>query len=192
MITDAEQRQRTACEATQLLNEAVRQLTIPSIIIEDSKEQPNFLRVAAIRNLCLMSIVVNLYRVKEIQDHFLAEFLFTPEELRQLGFPSIEDFIGGPEKMKWLEILRSQFAGHAHAVWYGNNKPGKIIPPKLLGQALRETGLTDLPGFASRLRDEFAVMLETFIQKLRQIFPVVDKYVRQDYPLELERGRLGQ
>jgi len=192
VIIDVEQRQQTACEATQLLNEAVRQLSVPSIIIEDSQAHSNFLRVGAIRNLCLLSIVVNLYRVKEIRDHFLADFLFTPAELEQLGFPSIEDFLGGPAKVKWLEILRSQFAGHAHARWSGNNKPGRIIPPKLLGQALRETGLIDLPGFASRLRNDFSTELETFIEEMRQRFPVVDKYVREDYPLALEEGRLGK
>jgi hypothetical protein len=57
---------------------------------------------------------------------------------------------------------------------------------------MRETGLIDLPGFANRLRNNFAAELETFIEAIRQRFPTVDKYVREDYPLELEKGRLGK
>jgi len=197
MITDEEIRSRTACEATQLLNEAVRQLIAPSLILDLMKpwmeaDQPNFLRIAAVRNFCMLGIVVNLYRVIETRDHFLKDFLFTEEELRNLGFPSIEEFLGGPEKMKCLEILRHQFAGHAMGRWAGNDQPGRLIPAKLLGQALRETGILELPEFAKRLVDEIAAKLENFVQELRRLFPAVDKFIKEDYPLELEKGRLGK
>jgi hypothetical protein len=62
--------------------------------------------------------------------------------------------------MKALEILRHQFAGHAMGRWAGNDKPGRLVPAKLLGQALRETGLTELPEFARRLREDVASKLE--------------------------------
>jgi hypothetical protein len=197
MITDEKIRQQTACEAAQLLNEAVRQLTAPSLILDLMKpwmeeDQPNFLRIAAVRNVCILSIVVNLYRVMEIREHFLVDFLFTEENLRDLGFPSIEKFFGGAAKVRRLEVLRHQFAGHAMGRWAANDQPGRLIPAKLLGQALRETGLTELPDFAERLREEVAAQLESFVRELNRLFPAVSKFIREDYPLELENGQLGR
>jgi len=197
MIADENIRQQTACEAAQLLNEAVRQLTAPSLILDllgplMKEAQPNFLKIAAIRNLCTLSIVVNLYRVMEIRDNFLIDFLFTEKELRDLGFPSIEEFLGGAKKMRWLEILRHQFASHAMGRHAGNDQPGRLIPAKLLGQALREIGLIKLPDFAIRLREIVASKLESFVQELNRLFPTVERFIRREYPIELEKGRLGQ
>jgi hypothetical protein len=62
MITDEKIREQTACEAAQLLNEAVRQLVAPSLILDDllkpwmDEDQPHFLRIAAVRNLCILSL----------------------------------------------------------------------------------------------------------------------------------------
>ncbi|HXK30439.1 MAG TPA: hypothetical protein VJ646_19515 [Candidatus Binatia bacterium] len=197
MITDEKNREQIACEATYLANELVRQLTAPSLILEDSEKDAeegnfNFLRAGAIRNFCILGIIVNLYRVIELRENFLIDILFGKDELRDMGFPSIEELIGGSGKMKYLEILRHQFAGHATAKRASVKKPGKIIPAKLLGTALRETGIQNLREFATRLRDDLASQLERFVGQMRGKFLAVDKFVKDDYPLDLEKGRLGQ
>jgi hypothetical protein len=86
MITDEEIRIRTACEAKQILNELVRQLVSPSLILDLMKpwmeaDQPQFLRIGAVRNFVMLGIVVNLYRVIETRDYFLKDLLFTEAEL---------------------------------------------------------------------------------------------------------------
>ena len=197
MITDEKTRKKIACEATYLANELVRQLSAPSLILEASEKDMrkgnfNFLRAGAIRNFCILGIIVNLYRVIELRDNFLIDILFSEYELRDMGFPSIDKFLGGSEQMKYLEILRHQFSGHATAKWASDRKPGELISPKLLGTALRETGIDNLRDFAKRLRADFASQLEEFIGKMRGQFPAVDKFVREEYPLKLEKGRLGR
>ncbi|MBI4522772.1 MAG: hypothetical protein HY695_03040 [Deltaproteobacteria bacterium] len=193
MITDDKAREKIACEAAHLANELVRQLTVPSLILEDSEtgqKKKNFLRAGAIRNFCILGIIVNLYRVIELRDNFLLDILFSEDELRDMGFPSIHEFLGGLEQMKFLEILRHQFAGHATAKSATGKKPGKLISAKLLGIALRETGIDKLPEFATSLREKLAPQLEKFIDQMRRKFPAIDKFVMEDYPLEVEEGRL--
>lgn len=197
MVADEATRQRTACEAAYLLNEAVRQLISPSLIIDLMKswmdeEQPNFLRIAAVRNLCILSIIVNLYRVIEVRDHFLLDLLFTKEELQRSGFPSDNELLGAANNFRWLEILRHQYAAHAMGRRSGNDQPGRLVSAKLLGEAWKEMGINDLEGLVKRLREEVAVKLEAFVQHLNRLFPSVEKFIKEDYPLELERGRQGR
>jgi hypothetical protein len=195
VITDETLRTQTACEAAYLLHEAARQLVSPSLILEllqpwTEEDQPKFLKIAAVRNVCILSFVVNLYRVVEIRQHFLT-FLFSQQELERLGFPSHEELLGGSDKLRWLEILRHQYAGHAMARWGGNDRPGRLVSANLLGQAWRELGINDLEALVKRLRD-VAGKLKQFVQHLNQLFPAVEKFINEDYPLELEKGRLGR
>jgi hypothetical protein len=195
MITDEKNREQIACETTYLANELVRQLTAPSLILEDSErdgetENFSFLRAGAIRNFCILGIIVNLYRVIELRHNFLIDILFSEDELRSMGFPSIEEFLGGSEKMKFLKILRNQFAGHATAKWASGERPGELLSAEVLGTALRETGIDKLPEFAKRLRDELASQLEQFVGQMRRKFPAVDKFVKGGYALDVEKGRL--
>ena len=94
--------------------------------------------------------------------------------------------------MKFLRILRHQFAGHATAKSASGLKPGELLSGELLGRALRETGLTKFPEFTKRLRDEIAAQLEGFIAQMRQKFPAVDEFVRGGYALDVEKGQLGR
>jgi hypothetical protein len=72
--------------------------------------------------------------------------------------------------MKSLEILRHQFAAHAMGRRFSNDQPGRLISARLLGQALREVGILDLPEFSKRLVDDVADKLENFVQELRRLF----------------------
>ncbi len=195
MINDEKAREKIASEATYLANELARQLIAPSLLLEDfekhlKKDDFNFLREGAIRNFCILGIIVCLHRVIELRDNFLIGILFTEDELRDFGFPSIEGFLGGAEKVKFLRILRNQFAGHATAKWASAEKSGELLSGEVLGTALREIGLDKLPEFAKRLRDELSSQLEQFIGQMRRKFPAVDEFVKGGYALEVEKGRL--
>jgi hypothetical protein len=131
------------------------------------------------------SVIVNLYRLKETQDHFLVGWVFTPEELRSLGFPPLEEFIGGQEKWNLFEIVRHQYAGHSTSRKATSTQPGRILSASVLGNALRETGLWDFEAFFKRVLAELVPGVERVRDELVRRYPSAEKFVKETYPDEL-------
>jgi hypothetical protein len=183
---------QTASEACLLLNEAIRELIAPARIIELSKqwESVNPLplnAIAAVRNMAVRSVIINVYRLKETRDSFLAGWLFSEEELQNLSFPPVEEFIGAA---KWndFQILRHQYAGHATSKESTSNQPGRIVTAPRLGKAIKETGMSDLEQFLKRIQKELLPGVENTRDELTRRYPTVEEFVNMTYPLDLEKA----
>ncbi len=189
---------RIACEAAHLLNESNRQLQALSFMLKLvekwEEEQPERLIQGGggLRNILMSSTILHLRRLKETRDYFLVKWLFTEDELGALGFRPLEDLVGGKEQWKALEILRHQFAGHATRRKPPRNMAGEIIPGEIYGKALRETGILDLDSFLRRVQEEVLDGVINVRDELARRFPEVSKFIKEDYPFAIEKGRLDQ
>ncbi len=197
MSLDNETKRQTACEAAYLLNEITRQLWASSLVLELlepwlRRTPTPFWKIGTVRNMVMTSTIVNLYRLEEARDKLLTGWLLTEEQLRTFGFFSLEEFIGGKGKWKSFVMLRHQYAGHATANKGEGNKPGKIVSAKLLGEALRETGVFELEAFLKRVEEQLLPGAFKTIDELNRLYPEVTQFITEDYPLELEKGRLGR
>jgi len=96
MIASAEEeRARTAGEAFLLLSQIIEDLTIPEMARLSQQQQIGgdpgpWLRMA------VRSVIITLYRLKEIRDHFLVPWLFTDSDLRAMGLPPLSS--DGPRR----------------------------------------------------------------------------------------------
>jgi hypothetical protein len=75
----AEIRRQAALEGGYLINEAIRELIAPTRVMELTdhwlRQNPAPLEAtAAVRNMILRSVIVNVYRVQEARDHYLCPF----------------------------------------------------------------------------------------------------------------------
>ena len=197
MKSNKSESQQVACQACYLLNQAIRELSTPKLVIELSKkwlqlDPVPWKAIAAVQNMANTSMVVNIFRLKEAQDHFLVGWLFTEEELRSMGFPPIEEFIGGPEKWKSFEVVRNQYAGHATSHKATRSKPGRIISAPVLGMALRQTGLWEMEAFLNRVQEELVPGVERVHNKLLSLYPNAQEFINKTYPKELEIGAKGE
>ena len=141
--------------------------------------------ISAVRNMILRSVIVNLYRLKETRDGFLRDWLFTEEELTKLGFPPVELFFP-TGRWKDFEMVRHQFAGHAIGSKATPARPARILSGRSLGNALKQTGLSDLPRFLKRIQAEVLPGVEKVRDILTNRYPDVKKFVTETYPLEIE------
>jgi hypothetical protein len=196
MLT-AEQRLQTACEATLLLNEALRELGIPRRIFaltENIPDGPVDIRwLSGVRHVVLQSIVLSVYRVWEVRNYFLLDWLLTDAELRSLNFPPIEEFIGVDRWSDFL-LVRHNYAGHATAATSTKRGPARLVPAKVLGRAMRQCGLAKLESFLDRVIGELAPGVEATMGELRRQYPEVDAFVMETHPTELseELHRVGR
>jgi len=154
--------------------------------------KPDFLSAGAVRNILISSTILHLRRLKETRDHFLVRWLFTEAELQALGFSPLEEFIGEKDKWAALETLRHQFAGHATRHTPPKNTPGQLIPGYVFGKGLRETGVSDLKPFLKKIQEDLLDGVVRVRDELNHRFPEVEKFIKEDYPLEVEKGRLGR
>lgn len=181
-----------ACEAGLLLNEAIRELAVlPRMhaLTENIEEGPIDIKyLAAVRHILLMSVVINLYRLKETRDHFLVPWLFSDSDLRKLSFPPVEEFIGN-DKWSSFETVRNQYAGHSTKGKPKKAEPGRIVPASRLGRALRDTGLNNLKVFLWRVVEELGPGIENVRAELTRRYPKVEGFIKDTYPLELERAK---
>ncbi|MGH9893888.1 MAG: hypothetical protein ACREA0_18270, partial [bacterium] len=145
---------RAACDAAVLLTEAIRELTIPQHLVTCSKRLEETHHVsetyaAAVRRIAMAATVIGVYRVGETREHFLTPWLFSEEELQDLGLPDIEHFI---RDSKAFETVRSQWAAHAQAKKSTARSPGRLVDASRLGRALERTGIgnEELPGHRER------------------------------------------
>lgn len=187
---DDETRRQTACAAAYLLNEAIRELAIPYRLFASTENVPegpvDIAYLGAVRHTVLQSTVIAVFRVKEIREGFLAGWLFGEDELRRLGLPPVEEFVGGKDKWAHVEIVRHQYAGHPSSRKATPAGPALLIPPEILGRAIRETGLGDLKSFLQRVVEELAPGVQAVRDELARRFPEVEKFVKETYPLAVE------
>ncbi|TKS57851.1 MAG: hypothetical protein EWM72_03426 [Nitrospira sp.] len=179
----------TANAAYLLLNEFIRELATPRYVFDLSTRwealSPSPEKViAAFRHMALASLILNLYRLHETRSHFLVPFLYTESELKTLGLISVEEFIGA-DRWKDFEILRHQYAGHATAKKAEGNIGGHILPPKLLGKAIRRTGLSDPAAFLNRIDKQLLPPVERVRNELGERFPAAKDFIKS-YALAVE------
>jgi hypothetical protein len=178
-----------------LLKEAIRELVIPRhlhALTERLEDGPvNMQWLAGVRHTVLMSIVMQVYRLKETREHFLCPWLFADVELRRLGLLPLEEFIGHG-KWRYFEIVRHQYAGHATSREAERGRPGRVLPASVLGNAFREAGLVNSIMFLDRVVAELAPAVENVLAELRQRYPDVDTFVKMTYPTELEQAMNAQ
>lgn len=193
---EAKERSRIACEAALLLNESVRELVVPQQLVERLTENiPEgpvpIAWLGAVRHTAIAAAVIQLARLHEIRENFLVPWLYTDAELKALGLPQLEEFLG-TGKLKYLWTLRHQYAGHPTAAEANGNRAGRVISPSVLGEATRELQLGDAPSFLRRMVDELATGVEAVVADLRVRFPETELFVKEAYPLALERAMLAQ
>ncbi len=186
---------QAACEACFLLSEAIRELLAPIQVIELSRTWENIdpvpmKAIAAVSRMAILSVVMNIYRLKETRENFLCGWLFSDKELRALGFPPVEEFIG---KVNWkfFENVRNQFAGHPTQHKATQQRPGRILPAAVLGKSLRKTGLWKSENFLQRVQEKLLPGIERVRDKLINKFPKARRFVEETHPLELERAALA-
>jgi hypothetical protein len=185
---------RAACEAALLLNEAVRELVIPNQIhqlterYEDGKVKIAWL--GAMRHTAMQTIIIGLWRVHEARTQFLVPWLFSDEELRDLGVPSMDQFLGGT--FKSFELVRHQYVGHATARRAKKGRPGQIIAPDVLGCALHDTGLLESKAFLTRVQNDLVPGIERARQDLVRRYPEAETYLKETYPIALESAVIEQ
>ena len=192
-LTEAE-RQRAAYHGGYLINEAIRELVVPTRVMELTKpwEAINPVPMAAIvavRNMVLRSLVVNLHRLHEARENLLCPWVFSDEELSRLGLPKISAFLGGSEAWKAFVILRHQYAGHALAREATVTTPGELLPALVLGKAIQATGLSDLPKFLTRTSTELAPGVETVRDEIGRRYPGLRDFIQQ-YAVDMETARI--
>jgi hypothetical protein len=188
---DESEKTRAACEACYLLNWAIGDLIASAELFEITHrwEQLTPAPVRAIRvsrRMLLMSLVVIVYRLKEVREQLIVEWLLSDAELEGLGFPPIDAVMGGRNKWSYFETLRGQYAGHSFAKKATNTTPGRIVNPRVLGRALRETGLFESEDFLGRAR-RLVPGVESVRDELNRRYPEAKQFLK-DYGSELERS----
>lgn len=192
---DHETSEQTACEACVLLNQAIRELIVPKrvwALVDQWKNVDNPISLnesCAISNMILRGVIMNLYRLRETREGFLAGWLFTETELLGLGFQPIEQFFPAGT-WKCFEMIRHQYAGHATGTEAKPEKkqPARILSPAKLGKALKETGLVDLKTFLDRVQTEVLPGVERVRDELTSRYPSVRNFVTQIYPLKIDEA----
>jgi hypothetical protein len=187
----ADKRNQAAKEGGYLLNEAIRDLLTPARILRLSDEwlshTPLPLKaLAAVRHLAVTSVVMNIFRLKEIRGSFIEGWLIPDERLRALGFPPVEEFIGAGQWNLFV-VVRHQYAGHATGKEGTFKYPGRIVPASLLGKAIREAGLLELESLLGRVQKELVPAVERVRDEIYKLYPVAKEFVIT-YALELERA----
>ncbi len=188
-----DKRNQAANEAGFLLNEAIRELLIPTHLIELSQKWQALnplpiSEIAAVRHLVFMSIVVNIFRLRETRQSFIEGWLLSDDRLRELGFPPLEDFIGA-EKWSQFEVVRHQYAGHATGKEGTWKSPGRIVPASVLGKAIRETGLSDLESLLARVRMELVPGVERVRDEIYKVYPAAKEFIIT-HALDIEKAML--
>lgn len=185
---------RTACDAAALLTEAIRELTIPQHLVTWSKRLEEAHQVsesyaAGVRRIAMAATVIGVYRVGETRKHFLTPWLFSEEELQDLGLPGIEHFV---RDLAAFEIVRSQWAAHAQAKKSTARSPGRLIDASALGRALERTGLGNEEQFLRRVRDELTPAVEKIRDRLLEAHPEARDFITTGYPQALQQGAIDE
>jgi len=144
---------------------------------------------AAVRRIAMAATVIGVYRVAETRKHFLAPWLFSEEELRNLGLPDIEHFVRDTGA---FETVRSQWAGHAQAKKSTDRSPGRLIDASALGRALERTGIGNEEQFLKRVRDELTPAVERVRDKILEAHPEVRDFITIRYPQALQQGAIDE
>jgi hypothetical protein len=188
-LTETE-KQQAACEACYLLNYAIGDLIALKRLFDSTHtwEQLTPAPLQAIRTsrrMLLMNLVIVLYRLKETRQQLLVNWLLSDAELLELGLPSIDEVVGGTDNWHYFEILRGQYAGHSFAK--KNFKgPGRMVKPRVLGEAQRKTGLLESDNFLKRARG-LVPGIEKVRDELVLRYPEAREFLRK-YNSELEHG----
>src|SRR5262245_56590103 len=187
---DESVKRRAACDACYLLNQAIGELIASARLYEFTYKweqlAPAPLKAIRVsREMILRSLVVIIYRLKEIREQWI-EWLLSDAELKSLGFLPIEDVVGGKDKWRYFETLRGQFAGHSYAKKATNTRPAHMVNPRALGKALHETGLFESEDFLNRARG-LVKGVERVRDELSRRYPEARQFLK-DYGSELELG----
>jgi len=190
-LTESE-KQQAACEACYLLNYAIGDLVALKRLFDSTHmwEQLTPAPLQAIkisRRMLLMNLVIVLYRLKETRQQLLVDWLLSDAELLAMGFPSIDEVVGGKGNWPYFEILRGQYAGHPFAK-KNFAGPGRIVKPRVLGEAQRRTGLFESDNFLKRARG-LVPGIEKVRDELVLRYPEAREFLKK-YNLELERDDL--
>ena len=185
--TSSEHRVRAACEAAYVLNDAVGALLIPQHLAKLALKLHDAGGMSSkyagpVRRLSMQGAIMGLYKVKEARDHLLAPWVFTTDELRQFGFPPVEEFVGD-----WSAFMtvRGQYVGHVVAKG-AKGSPGRIISGKALGHALRRAGLWDAEPFLRRVERVLLPGIERTRDELFRKYPAARPFALKGYPGEVE------
>lgn len=191
---DEKTKRRAACEAYYLLNWAIGDLVVMNRLFEMTKQwetdnPAGTKAIAGTRRFLTIGLIVVVYRLDEAREQMISGWLLSQEELEGLGFPPMVVYIGGKQNWSYFATIRG-YAGHSVA----NNKsskkrPGRIIPAKVFGKALRETGLIDPEAFFKRITAELIPGVENVRDKLRDRYPETEQFIKDyasDYASELE------
>jgi hypothetical protein len=144
---------------------------------------------AAVRRIAMAATVLGVYRVAETRKHFLSPWLFSEEELAQLGLPDIEVFV-----RDWgaFEIVRSQWAAHAPAKKSTGGRPGRLVEASALGRALEKTGIGDEDRFLTRVRNDLTPAVERVRDQILANHPEARDFITTQYPAALQQGALDE
>jgi len=185
---------QTACDASLLLTEAIRELTTPQHLMTYANQLEETKRVsascaAAVRRIAMTAAVIGVYRVSETRKNFLTPWLFSEEELQQFGLPDIKHFV-----RDWVafETVRSQWAAHAQASRPAARRPGRLIDAWALGRALERTGIGDEEQFLRRIRGELTPAVEKVRDKILEAYPEARDFITTGYPQALQQGAIDE
>jgi len=184
-VINDERRHRAALEGGYLLNEAIRELIAPTRIMDLTQNYelvdsvPSIEAIAAVRNMVLRTVIVNVYRVQEARENYLCPWVFSDAELCGLGLTDMKTFLGSRAAWKAFAILRHQYAGHATGNRGNRTTPGRLLPARVLGKAIRDSGLHDLPAFLERIKTELAPVIERVRDEVGRRYPDLRGFIRQ-------------
>jgi hypothetical protein len=131
---------------------------------------------------------MSLYKVKEARDHLLVPWVFSNSELRQFGFPPVEEFVGD---WRAFMIVRGQYVGHVIASQAAKESPGRIISSRVLGDAHRRAGLWDAEPFLRRVERDLLPGIERTRKELFRMYPTARMFAVKEYPSEVESAAEG-
>ncbi len=185
----AEKQNQIAGEAGLLLNEAIRELVTPKWLMQFAhgwlaQDPVPIEAVASVRHLLAMSMVINVFRLKDTRKYFIRDWLFSDDELRVIGFPPVEEFIG-LQNWRSFEIVRNQYAGHVTVNKTDRGQPGRILSPSVLGKAIKKAGLLDIEGFIDRVQHELIPGVEKVRDEIYRRYPAARAHI-QRHATELE------
>ena len=181
---DEKTKQRTACEAYYLLNWAIGDLVVVNRLfgMTEQWERNNPAgsnAIAATRRFLTIGLVVVVYRLDEARERMISGWLLSQEELESLGFPPMVVYIGGKQNWSYFATIRG-YAGHSVANRKSSKKrPGRIIPAKVFGKALRETGLIDPEAFFKRITAELSPGIENVRNELGRRYPEAVEFIKE-------------
>ena len=88
-------------------------------------------------------------------------------------------------------MLRHQYAGHATGAASSAKRPGSIIPPVRLGEAILGTGLSPLSPFLDRIAKELLPGVERVRDELTNRYKKVESYIKHEYPAKLQNSLMN-